>query len=54
MSETEAEPWLGKDEARGQGCIVKDAVFYQRDLLHLAKKNLMEDLTKTKLFMGVT
>lgn len=46
-SETKAEPWLGKDEARGQGYIVKDAVFNRRALLHLAKKNLMEDLTKT-------
>ena len=45
--ETKAEPWLGKDEARDQGYIVKGAVFNQRASLHLAKKNLMEDLTKT-------
>lgn len=47
MSETTAEPWLGKDEARGQGYTVKDVVSNQRALLYLAKNNLMEDLTKT-------
>lgn len=37
----------GERWARGHGYVVKDAVFNQRDLLNLAKKNLMEDLTKT-------
>lgn len=38
---------LGNNEARGQSYIVRDAFFTQRALLHLAKKNLMEDLIKT-------
>lgn len=46
-SETKAKPWLGKDEARGQDYMVKDAVFNQKALLPLAKKNLMDDSTKT-------
>lgn len=37
-SETKADPWMGKDEARGQGPTVKGAIFNQRGVLHLAKK----------------
>lgn len=45
MSETKAEPLLGKDEARSQGYHVKGALLNQRALLHLDERKWMEGLT---------